>query len=681
MKKSLLVLLMALMLLAMCACGNTEVAESTAPVDPTEPPETTQVPTLPSYEAQEPALKNNVYQITEPCHLIYMAEHPNKSYALAADIDMYGYAWTPVEDFSGKLSGKMFSDTNYTISNLVIEAKEGEASVGLFRTLSGTVTDIIFQDITVTCSGTFTGNMGVVAGVSKAIQSKVTVKDCTIDAAVKDANVGLLFGKAENVVTNCNAAGEMNITLAGGTDYIGGGVGYAENGVGVCKVCTDITVKGTGTSGAAGGILGYSASTLRGSNYIGNVSVTADAAFTAGTLVGNMAGTGVESCTNSAWSFTVTGAAAPVNDVCGTAAAGAAFKDNLHRDMNYTEKKLSDKELALRMKVVQYMYDLCTVQWSPAEDIYYTDGCGGNGSHNQTYYKGQIYFGMPYTHRTASFEKFLHYLGTDGLMPEEITSSNVAMVGNDCADAIYWAWSQISAQIKYVQTHSAICVNGIIPVGNYQLANNDATKDTCTLNGAQGMYEAYACIQPGDAVLYAPGHIRLAAEAAYVYRNADGTIDGLKSYIVTHEQGAACAELPKRHSTCLVNAKYTFASLFQGNYIPITIEAFGNAKADEIQVSASNTDLTKAGVAAGTVTSNYRINYVTVEILDAKGKVLLDAFGSPDVNDTHITTFDLAEFKPQVDALSLTAGQTYTYKVTLCVASQEVEVQSFQFTA
>ena len=266
-------------------------------------------------------------------------------------------------------------------------------------------------------------------------------------------------------------------------------------------------------------------------------------------------------------------------------------------------------------------------------------------------------------------------------MPAEITSANIAMVGNDCADAIYWAWSQMSARIQYVQTHSSICVNGIIPVGNYQLANHEATKDTCTINSPQVMYEAYACLQPGDAVLYAPGHIRMAAEAAYVYRNPDGTINPVKSYVITHEQGAGCDLLPQRHSTCLVNGKYTFASLLQNYYIPITIEAFGEVKSDEIQVSTSNTDLTKTGVAAGVISSNYRINYVTVEIIDASGKVLLDAFGSPNVNDTHITTFDLSEFKPQVEALALAAGKTYTYKVTLCVASQEVPVQSFQFTA
>ena len=72
---------------------------------------------------------------------------------------------------------------------------------------------------------------------------------------------------------------------------------------------------------------------------------------------------------------------------------------------------------------------------------------------------------------------------------------------------------------------------------------------------------------------------------------------------------------------------------------------------------------------------------MTVEIKDANGNVLLDRFGSNSVNDKHVTTYDLTQFQTDVNALPLEIGKTYTYTVTACVGSREVEVQSFQFTA
>jgi hypothetical protein len=93
-KRNLLALLAALLLVVFTACTSPQ-ANNPGSSDPTT--DTTAAPTPPVYEVVEPAQKSGVYQLSEPGHLLYLAEHPDQKYALCADIDMGGYIWTPVE--------------------------------------------------------------------------------------------------------------------------------------------------------------------------------------------------------------------------------------------------------------------------------------------------------------------------------------------------------------------------------------------------------------------------------------------------------------------------------------------------------------------------------------------------------------------------------------------------------
>ena len=84
MKKWMIMVVLAAMLLALTACAQPQMQNSTDPTDPIEEP--TEAPTLPDYEPEEPTIKDGFYQITEPAHLTYLAQHPDKDYALAEDI-------------------------------------------------------------------------------------------------------------------------------------------------------------------------------------------------------------------------------------------------------------------------------------------------------------------------------------------------------------------------------------------------------------------------------------------------------------------------------------------------------------------------------------------------------------------------------------------------------------------
>ncbi len=673
MKKWIIMAVLAAMLLALSACTNPQ-AEN--PTDPIEDP--TEGVTLPSYEAEEPPIKGGVYQITEPAHLTYMAQHPDQRYALADDIDMFGYTWTPIDDFSGALTGLIAGDFSYTISNLVIEAKEGDTNVGFFRTVSGNVHDLNFHNISVTCPGTFTGNLGLVAGTSKTAMADVEVKDGTMTATVKDANVGLLCGKMEKDLTAGCATGTMDIKLSGGTSYVGGGVGYTTASLSNSEIRTNVTVEGNGTAGAVGGMGGYIKGAVRSGWYIGHLKVTGDATLAAGTMAGEL-GTGISNSYDCARSFTRTGAVT-ADTYCGKKAAGCTVTGCLRRDNFNIEDNMSTAERQMRQKVVDYAYQMATYRWIPSKTIQYTDTC--SSGHPQTYQAGTIYFGQPYTHWSSSLSKFQSYIDENHMVSEDLGTDMVALqqLGNDCADFVFWAWNQVEADIKFTLTGEAICANGVQPVGNFEVNSIVSTKEICTYNGKQALYEAYAQARMGDALLVNSGsanHFRLVAENAYVFRNPDGSIDPAKSYIVTHEQGAA---IGGGRTTCKVNGKYTFSALYGSNYIPVTVEAYAKGEADVLTAEISNKKLDKSGIGTGIISSNYQIDSVTMRILDSRGKVVVEA-EEHGCSSNIVRQFAMSKFRNVVKALQLEAGKEYTYEVFVENGDQKLCVQTYKFTA
>ena len=675
MKKVLLFLLTAALVFSLAACvgGNSDVSNTTGtPTQPTEPAK--------PLEAVEPQKKDGVYQLSEPGHLLYLAEHPDQKYALCDDIDMGGYAWTPVDDFSGSLTGKISVMYNYTISNLTIEASAADANVGFFRVITGTVKEINFENVTVTAAGTFSGNLGVVAGQNNSKLENVDVKNCTVTVTAKDANIGMVTGNNTKGIADSFSTGTLKVTLAGGTTYVGGVTGTCGNILLEVESRVALDVSGNGTAGAAGGITGCLSSAAKNINYGGQLKVNADATFAAGTLAGDLSNGGIATAYNCATQVQVTGAAQQ-DAYVGKAAANVSVSDCWTRDLSKND--IPAAEMALRQKVVDYMYRLCTYRWIPSKDMYYTDTCNTASKHEQTWKAGQVYFGPPYAHFALSLEAMEALMEADGTLKSSVPAEGFNLLfGNDCADSMYWAYSQISSKVTYTLTKNAICTNGMLPVGGYEVTNTISTTDICAANGAEKMYEAYACTRPGDALLFAPGHIRMAAESAYVFRNADGSINPDKSYVLAHDQGAGFgATQIQNQSTCKTNTKYTFTQLFKGNYIPLTIEAFTEGP-DAVTVSTTNTATDKTGLAAGIVSSNYRLNWVTVKITDAAGAAVYSKTVYVSNNNEQDTTqFALSAFRAEINALKLTAGAQYTYAVEVGVASQATPVQSFTFTA
>ncbi len=342
-----------------------------------------------------------------------------------------------------------------------------------------------------------------------------------------------------------------------------------------------------------------------------------------------------------------------------------------------TRPETSAAEAALRQEVLDYMYEVCTIAWTPKVDIIHQ--CD-HASHYQHYKAGVTYYGLPYTHLAGSLEKFKAYMNEDGTMDE--SHETIRMWGNDCADAVYWAWSQVSSDVTFTLTKNMICANGTLPVGGYQVTSTSRTDTIWKDNGDETMFRALAQLKPADAIVAVVpnqvGHVRMIAADPIVVYNADGTINPAESFLIIHEQGAGCDKLDTLFTTCKVNAKISFNSMRNWSYVPITISAFAEGKADPVKVTIDNYDTTKTGIGKGTIRSEHRIFGVKLQITDAQGNVVKEAVKyTSNANSGNTDVFYLSTL--QLDLGGLTAGAQYTYEVLVGVSGEFVSVQKFDF--
>lgn len=120
--------------------------------------------------------------------LLLLAKEPAGHYKLAADIDMAGENWLPV-DFSGTLDG-----CGHTIYNLRTEKCEERKNAGMFGILSGTVRDLHLRDAYICGNGA--EYAGILAGVitGEATGCTVTGTLCACTGACSGAMAGKVIG-------------------------------------------------------------------------------------------------------------------------------------------------------------------------------------------------------------------------------------------------------------------------------------------------------------------------------------------------------------------------------------------------------------------------------------------------------------------------------------------------------
>ncbi len=350
-----------------------------------------------------------------------------------------------------------------------------------------------------------------------------------------------------------------------------------------------------------------------------------------------------------------------------------------------------------RTTVTDYMKSMMDVQWTTVEDISYhysySNSTGeatteaiylpayfdvdGDGTEDQI-----VYQGIPYSHGGGSLDSWtanaageadsngvytMYGITTDfmnGYVSGTATDGNTrgnARLGNDCADAVLWAWGQVSDSLTFRYTGNMVKAMGCVYLGDYVMSYINAsgttvtmadTKTTfpsidddftgtaaiCTFNGTDVMYEAYGMLQFGDVLVNRKsgsdggdgGHammvksINVANQTVTVMDQTTTNEAALKKYFrgttstqpscLTYDStlGAYVAVL-QNEST------YTFEELYNNGYLPMSCSELVNAT-DEISAEADYT-YSEAATATGaenlfvgTVTSKYPIEYIKLTI-------------------------------------------------------------------
>lgn len=574
---------------------------------------------------------DRVFEIYSAEGLFEIAENPKQDYILMADIDLAGVPWTPVVGFDGSFDGN-----GHTISNLSIttstpscyDTKGAAFNMGFFGdpTTTAVITDLHLQNVTLTAS--------------------------------EDAQyIGLLAGTNRGQITGCTATGTIIDTRPahGTTDdtktWIGALAGR------ILKVSD-----GQPTGSVIGGA---TLSVTDGANVATTSGLSADVTFQITDRQGiNLA----------------KGTSQPIGLV-GWYPSGATVS-GIYRDNSNSSTLLSEDIQARQEKMIDHMHAMGTVQWTPSETLVFK---AQNGSQKTYYagttYTGMPYthnYGS-----LARFQSALNEDGTTktGLgdtiwTKEEGYTGFATIMGNNCVGAVYWAWLQASPVIVHLPSnqtnpyHGGVYARytftmipteenrvtyGIYPVGNwsdfsmidpetgkntdvpydaskaaYQCTDETYSGDVRKTNGTNTILEAYAQSRRADAlIVYSKkwygkenaGHVQLIVADPVVIRNANGSIDVNKSYMVTSDQGAEDVE----ETTWRIKWAHSFRELvddpedpkYSGEartFLPITIRALHDTNLRQSYVTAYSGEEAVTGPTSGRLYSNYRLVSTTVTV-------------------------------------------------------------------
>lgn len=390
--------------------------------------------------------------------------------------------------------------------------------------------------------------------------------------------------------------------------------------------------------------------------------------------------------------------------------------------------------------------------WSPSEEVtYYVIGTNDeqdvpdidvdpglyddpNSYVNKiTFYPDRVYSGMPYTHGGGSLYSFRD-IGTqqaNGVWKLDLTSEMLtgrssgyegqySRFGNDCSDAVFWAWASISNSIDFAGPAGMCDQYGVVKVGDYKTATASSllveTLQVAQENGTDVMYAAYRKLQRADALVHKPasssGHVLMVDHLELVY-NADGSINPTESRIHCLEQSRLWLvyhDFEEGDSKYKEDCKYydetlktwvwrvgvpelsiTFRDAYDKGYLPVTCLELVDPSLGREQATFTDSvkNRTLDNLFTGTITTNYRPAYLTITVENENGTVVQDltVYGkegermvfdmSRIPNDIlhNVTHSKLAPFDPD----SLGKG-TYTVKGYMQVSNGEkLEVFDFSF--
>ena len=294
----------------------------------------------------------------------------------------------------------------------------------------------------------------------------------------------------------------------------------------------------------------------------------------------------------------------------------------------------------LRQLCLDYFYLQLTFLWTGDASFSYTIESSGKPV---TISRGTVQAGIPYvTVGTGNLYRVLEYYDTaTGVMQVSQFAKEPKLFGNQCSVGAFWAWGRVINSANYDWTQNMVKSRGFIPVGNYtypddlksysnEVANFKTTKDICTDNGRDVMYESYAKMQPADGLVThsgSAGHVRMCSVAPVVVRGADGKIDPNQSYLRYRDQTSKWSSFKASDGKTYeiqggLDSKVTFQSLFSGSYLPFTFAEFlgtDPVEPSDVTIDLAGESVTYDRLKEATVTSNYAISDVFLIVSDASG--------------------------------------------------------------
>ena len=678
MKKLMSLLILFAILLSVCACGAEEAPQATTgTTDATEATEAAKPSTGISGMHQltdedkfghinqmEPM--DGVYKIWNAEGVKNIANHPEAKFELLCNVDMGGAVLAPIgtadKPFTGELKGANFAIRNFTVQG------GDETDFGFISVNKGTVRNLVLENVTF-IPGTGAKNIGSLVGLNEGSVNRCNVTgSMTVETAAADASCGGLVGTNTASLANMVCTVDLVYTASGAAN-VGGLVG-------------------TTTGGSAEFLENHGVLTVTGENkttglFAGSAS---DTTFTSCVFGG------ADNSLNGELFLNFTGS----EDDESVVALKAKWRDNT------IYEQLSDKVMAVRQKVVDAMYDLCTVEWRVTQDLVHSCTCQLSGCHG-TYSSQFTYYGIPYNHKASSLARFTYCLNEDKTIFDwfyDLASYDGfdIYIGSDCSSTMQQAWWTVSNSTNICNTTyiPAAYGHGTIAVGPYKCdfeLKTETRDGVSTLytaqyieaNDEQTMYLSYAAMRFGDAMVNkvaAGGHTRMVAADPVVIKDQSGNIDPMYSYVLMHEQGASWTdEINMTTSSCRTNWKYTFAVLYGDCYVPVTCEELLTGELEPVEVQILDGCAGYAGMFTGTVKANYQLDYVKLTITDGEGNEVLDhpifttAQKSSDYGGNYFTarmytdSMDLADFAVVLTKLKLEEGKTYNYTLTACLAT------------
>lgn len=167
------------------------------------------------------------YLIKTAASMMRMRDYPDAHFALAADIDMEGYAWIPIP------MNTSFNGNDHTLYNLTISPYVTSDELGLFSTVSssGVVKNLTMHGLKINVPNK--SYIGAIAGSCAGSITNCHVVLTSANAIVGNEHVGGLVGLANggkyaNVgasISSCTVSSTISSATIIGSKFVGGAVG------------------------------------------------------------------------------------------------------------------------------------------------------------------------------------------------------------------------------------------------------------------------------------------------------------------------------------------------------------------------------------------------------------------------------------------------------------------------